>query len=133
MVFVAGDLLWYPVEGNPKITQAPDVMVIFGVPKGDQGAYKQWEENNIAPQVVFEILSPSNTQKEMNWRSLLTNDKVERESQNTEKSVNIVGIDLGVKSLATLSTGEVFVGAKSYKKLEAKLYQQDEFSGNEIL
>lgn len=65
MVFVAGDLLWYPVEGNPKITQAPDVMVIFGVPKGDRGSYKQWQENNIAPQVVFEILSPSNTQKEM--------------------------------------------------------------------
>ncbi|NET44713.1 MAG: Uma2 family endonuclease [Okeania sp. SIO2B3] len=64
MVFVAGDLLWYPVEGNPKITQAPDVMVIFGVPKGDRGSYKQWEENNIAPQVVFDILSPSNTQKD---------------------------------------------------------------------
>ncbi|NEP78570.1 MAG: Uma2 family endonuclease [Okeania sp. SIO3C4] len=65
MVFVAGDLLWYPQQGSLKITQAPDVMVIFGVPKGDRGSYKQWEENNIAPQVVFEILSPSNTQKEM--------------------------------------------------------------------
>ncbi|MDY7003720.1 MAG: Uma2 family endonuclease [Cyanobacteriota bacterium] len=73
MVFVAGDLLWYPVEGNPKITQAPDVMVIFGVPKGDRGSYKQWEENNIAPQVVFEILSPSNTQKEMNKKLLFYN------------------------------------------------------------
>ncbi|WP_237397118.1 transposase [Okeania sp. KiyG1] len=28
-----------------------------------------------------------------------------------------------MKSLATLSTGEVFPGAKSYKKLEAKLSQ----------
>ncbi|WP_202221158.1 Uma2 family endonuclease [Okeania sp. KiyG1] len=73
MVFVAGDLLWYPQQGNPKITQAPDVMVIFGVPKGDRGSYKQWEENNIAPQVVFEILSPSNTQKEMNKKLLFYN------------------------------------------------------------
>ncbi|MGD1702262.1 Uma2 family endonuclease [Dapis sp. BLCC M229] len=73
MVFVAGDLLWYPVEGSPKITQAPDVMVIFGVPKGDRGSYKQWEENNIAPQVVFEILSPSNTQKEMSKKLLFYN------------------------------------------------------------
>ncbi|NEO58712.1 MAG: Uma2 family endonuclease [Okeania sp. SIO3B5] len=73
MVFVAGDLLWYPVEGNPKITQAPDVMVIFGVPKGDRGSYKQWEEDNIVPQVVFEILSPSNTQKEMNKKLLFYN------------------------------------------------------------
>ena len=47
--------------------------------------------------------------------------KVEREPQNTEKLVDVVGVDLGVKSLATLSTGEVFVGAKSLRKLEAKL------------
>jgi len=59
-VFVAGDLLWYPVQGNNKIRQAPDAMVIFGRPKGDRGSYKQWTENNIPPQVVFEILSPGN-------------------------------------------------------------------------
>ncbi len=47
--------------------------------------------------------------------------KVEREPQNTEKLVDVVGVDLGVKSLATLSTGEVFVGAKSLRKLESKL------------
>ena len=59
-VFIAGDLLWYPVEGNPKLRQAPDAMVVFGRPKGYRGSYKQWSENNIAPQVVFEILSPGN-------------------------------------------------------------------------
>ncbi|HCA94627.1 MAG TPA: hypothetical protein DEP38_08150, partial [Cyanobacteria bacterium UBA9226] len=59
-VFIAGDLLWYPVEGNNKIRQAPDVMVAWGRPKGKRGSYKQWLEENIAPQVVFEILSPSN-------------------------------------------------------------------------
>ncbi|MDY7003923.1 MAG: RNA-guided endonuclease TnpB family protein [Cyanobacteriota bacterium] len=47
--------------------------------------------------------------------------QVERESQNTEKSVLLVGVDLGVKTLATLSTGEIFDGAKPYKKLESKL------------
>jgi Uma2 family endonuclease len=60
-VFIAGDLLWYPVEGNPKRRVAPDVMVVCGRPKGDRGSYKQWEEAGIAPQVVFEILSPGNT------------------------------------------------------------------------
>jgi hypothetical protein len=35
-------------------------MVIFGRPKGKRGSYKQWQEEQIAPQVVFEILSPSN-------------------------------------------------------------------------
>jgi Uma2 family endonuclease len=64
--FVAGDLLWYPVEGDNKTCQAPDVMVAVGRPKGDRSSYKQWEEGNIVPQVVFEILSPSNTQTEMN-------------------------------------------------------------------
>ena len=64
-VFVAGDLLWYPVEGHPEIRVAPDAMVVFGRPKGDRGSYRQWEEENIAPQVVFEILSPGNRVKEM--------------------------------------------------------------------
>ncbi|XWK89509.1 MAG: Uma2 family endonuclease [Phormidium sp.] len=64
-VFVAGDLLWYPVEGDNKTRQAPDTMVVFGRPKGDRGSYKQWEEDNIAPQVVFEILSPGNRLKAM--------------------------------------------------------------------
>jgi len=64
-VFVAGDLLWYPVEGNNKLRQAPDVMVALGRPKGKRGSYKQWEEDNIAPQVVFEILSPGNRPKKM--------------------------------------------------------------------
>lgn len=69
-VFVAGDLLWYPVKGNKNLCQAPDALVVFGRPKGDRGSYKQWEENNIPPQVVFEILSPSNTTKEMTSKLL---------------------------------------------------------------
>lgn len=64
-VFVAADLLWYPVEGWPSIRVAPDVMVAFGRPPGHRGSYKQWEEDDIAPQVVFEILSPGNTLREM--------------------------------------------------------------------
>ena len=59
-VFVAGDLLWYPVEGEPTIRQAPDTLVVFGRPKGYRGSYKQWEEDNIPPQVVWEVLSPGN-------------------------------------------------------------------------
>lgn len=69
-VFVAGDLLWYPVEGNNKSRQAPDVMVAFGRPKGDRGSYRQWVEADIAPQVVFEILSPGNRPGEMTRKAL---------------------------------------------------------------
>ena len=79
MVTVEADMFWYPVprlRSQPKEErvepQAPDVMVIFGVPKGDspketqseRGSYKQHEEGNIAPQVVFEIYSKSNDMKE---------------------------------------------------------------------
>jgi len=59
-VFVAGDLFWYPLEGHPEIVAAPDAMVAFGRPKGHRLSYMQWEEGGIAPQVVFEVLSPSN-------------------------------------------------------------------------
>ncbi len=69
-VFIAGDLFWYPVQGQSKIVTAPDVMAVFGRPKGDRGSYRQWEEDNIAPQVVFEILSPSNDRIEMSKKLL---------------------------------------------------------------
>jgi len=69
-VFVAGDLFWYPVEGRNTIVNALDVMVVFGRPKSDRGSYKQWEEEGIAPQVVFEIRSPSNSQIEMDKKLL---------------------------------------------------------------
>lgn len=39
----------------------------------------------------------------------------------TEKKMDVVGVDLGVKSLATLSTGEVVDGSKSYRKYRQKL------------
>ncbi|NJK60130.1 MAG: Uma2 family endonuclease [Oscillatoriales cyanobacterium SM2_1_8] len=61
-VFIAGDLLWYPlaVAVPPAPCQAPDVMVVLGRPKGDRPSYKQFEEGGGPPQVVFEILSESN-------------------------------------------------------------------------
>jgi Uma2 family endonuclease len=59
--FVAADLFWYPVQGRADVVRAPDVLVAMGRPKGDRGSYRQWEEGDIAPQVVFEIWSPSNT------------------------------------------------------------------------
>ncbi|MBD1844448.1 Uma2 family endonuclease [Cyanobacteria bacterium FACHB-63] len=77
-VFVAGDLLWYPIEGNNTVCTAPDAMVVFGRPKGDpcgiceaaRGSYQQWKEDNLPPQVVFEVLSPGNTRREMDPKLL---------------------------------------------------------------
>jgi Uma2 family endonuclease len=64
-VFVAGDLFWYPVEGDSEIRTAPDTMVVFGRPKGHRRSYLQWLENGIAPQITFEVLSPSNRGAEL--------------------------------------------------------------------
>jgi Uma2 family endonuclease len=73
-VLIAGDLFWYPIEGNNQVKYAPDVLVALGRPKGRRYSYKQWEEGNQPPQVVFEILSPSNTPSEMQ-RKLLFYDR----------------------------------------------------------
>jgi Uma2 family endonuclease len=72
-VFIAGDLLWYPVEGQTTISQAPDVMVVFGRPKGDRLSYLQWREDNIIPQVVFEIRSHHDSQTKMNRKQAFYN------------------------------------------------------------
>ena len=73
-VLVVGDLLWYPVQGDDKTCRAPDIMVVFGVSKGDRRSYLQWQENNIPPQVVFEIRSSSNTHQEMREKRMFYED-----------------------------------------------------------
>jgi putative transposase len=47
--------------------------------------------------------------------------RIEVSTLVTEKKMDVVGVDLGVKSLATLSTGEVVDGSKSYRKYRQKL------------
>lgn len=65
LVFVAGNLLWYPIEGDNVTRRAPDAMVVFGRPKGERGSYRQWDEEGIGPQVVFEVNSPGNRPDEI--------------------------------------------------------------------
>lgn len=57
-VYVAGNMLLYYEEGNPAASVAPDVFVVFGVPKGERRTFKLWEEN-AAPRVVIEFSSRS--------------------------------------------------------------------------
>jgi Uma2 family endonuclease len=64
-VFVAHNLLWYALEGHREARMAPDVLVVFGRPKGDRGSCCQWEEEGVPVTVVFEVLSPGNTAEEM--------------------------------------------------------------------
>ncbi len=64
-VFAAADNLIYPVRGDATVCTAPDVYVVFGRPPGHRGSYKVWEEGDIFPQVIFEVLSPNNSAREM--------------------------------------------------------------------
>ncbi len=143
-VFVAGDLLWYPVEGHPEIRVAPDTMVVLGRPKGDRGSYRQWEEDNITPQVVFEILSPGNRVKEMTRKlyfyerygveeyyiydpddnELAALQRLEGKLQPIEEINHWVSPRLGIKFVPTEETLEIYRpdGEKFLSSLE--LYQQ---------
>lgn len=47
--------------------------------------------------------------------------KVPNNPIKTEKKYQTVGVDLGIKTLATLSTGEVFENKRPYKKAKRKL------------
>ncbi|MEB3177832.1 MAG: RNA-guided endonuclease TnpB family protein [Nostocaceae cyanobacterium] len=58
--------------------------------------------------------------------------RFEIETQNS-KHTNVVGVDLGVKSLATLSTGEVILGAKSSKKYETKLSKMQWLNRHKVI
>lgn len=57
--YVAGNQFMYWVEGNPTQRVAPDVYVVFGVPKyPPRPTWKVWEEGK-APDVIFELTSRS--------------------------------------------------------------------------
>ncbi|MEM6502218.1 MAG: Uma2 family endonuclease [Cyanobacteria bacterium P01_C01_bin.89] len=106
-LFVAGDLFWYPVEGRPDIRVSPDVMVAVGRPAGDRGSYLQWQEENVAPQVVFEILSPGNTLREMGNKLLFYNNYGVEEYYVFDPAKNILDgwqrTELGFDSIAEIN------------------------------
>jgi len=56
--YVSGHMLVYYEEGNPRAVFAPDVFVVFGVPKRMRPIYKLWEEGR-PPDIVFELSSRS--------------------------------------------------------------------------
>ncbi|QJW94280.1 Protein of unknown function DUF820 [Frigoriglobus tundricola] len=62
---MAANHLIYPVEGDNKTRQAPDVFVAFGRPQIERGSYRVWEEGGTFPHVIFEVWSPGNRYADM--------------------------------------------------------------------
>ena len=69
------------------------------------------------------------TQIQENRKARGTEDSVPQTLHNT----TVVGVDLGVKALATLSTGEVIEGAKVYRKNKTKLSRLQWLNRNKII
>jgi len=69
-VYVSGNLLIYYQSGNPKASVAPDVFIVFGVPKRPRRIYKTWVEGK-APQVIIEITSHTTRTKDEKDKPLL--------------------------------------------------------------
>ncbi|GET43961.1 RNA-guided endonuclease InsQ/TnpB family protein [Microseira wollei] len=88
------------------------------------GVLKTYER---LPQVSTKSVAIS--RKADRWFISFRFDVEQQKSLNT----NVVGVDLGVKNLATLSTGEVIAGAKSYKKYSAKLSRMQWLNRHKIL
>ena len=63
-VYVTGNIMFYYVEGSPDEVVPPDIMVCFGVDKGDRTSYKTWEENDVIPSVIIELASRSTWHKD---------------------------------------------------------------------
>ncbi len=55
-VYVSGDILMYYVEGDPRKSVAPDVLVSFGLGKKLRRTYKVWEEGKV-PDFAMEFSS----------------------------------------------------------------------------
>ena len=62
-VYVAGNLFIYYEEGNRAAAVAPDVFVVFGVPKHLRRTYLLWREGR-APGFVMEVTSEESTRQD---------------------------------------------------------------------
>lgn len=70
-IYVTGNIMFYFIEGEPTEVVSPDVMVCFGVPKGERTSYKTWEENDVVPSVVIELSSRGTWRKDRVEKRLL--------------------------------------------------------------
>ena len=64
-VYISGDILIYYIEGDPRKSISPDVLVCFDINPKLRRTYKTWEEGK-APDFVMEFSSESTYKKDLN-------------------------------------------------------------------
>lgn len=108
----------FTLEGTVKILGSDKIQVpVIGV-------LKTYER---LPQVLTK--SATISRQADRWFISFRFDVEQHKSNNTD----VIGVDLGVKALATLSTGEVVLGAKSYKKYETKLSRMQWLNRHKVI
>jgi Uma2 family endonuclease len=63
-VYVSANSFIYYEENNPEAVVAPDLYVVFGVPKRKRDIYQVWKEGGITPDFVLEITSETTQAKD---------------------------------------------------------------------
>src|SRR5436309_3484783 len=70
-VYVAGNLFFYYVQGDPRSVVSPDVFLVRGVPKSPRRRiYKLWDEGE-APSLVIEVTSDSTRDEDLRRKKAL--------------------------------------------------------------
>ncbi len=67
---VFANQFFYYIENNPKARVAPDVMVVFDIPKKLYGNYKLWEGKQ-APTIIFEVTSAGTRETDWSFKKTL--------------------------------------------------------------
>jgi len=67
------------------------------------------------------IVSATVSRHAGHWYASITVDTLDAHSLPPAENQGVVGVDLGITALATLSTGETFAGPKAMRKLSKKL------------
>ena len=69
-VYIAGNMLLYYEEGNPRKSVSPDVFMVRGLSKKDLRTYKTWEQPSTLD-FVLEVASPSTYAKDFNEKKAI--------------------------------------------------------------
>ena len=107
--YVSGDILMYYVEGDPRQSVSPDVLVTFGLDKENRRTYLVWEEGKV-PDFVMEFSSKSTYRNDLGrkmtlYASLGIQDYFLYDAEGLYLSSPLMGFTLVEGSYVPISAG----------------------------